>query len=53
MPEPIKSESQKNYVNRFMGSQEANKSFPSQMQRAAVAYSIYKQSQKKKLIKKK
>jgi len=53
MPEPIKGESQKNYVSRFEGSTEANKSFPDSLQRAAVAYSMYKQSQKKKQVTKK
>jgi hypothetical protein len=47
MPEPHKGEKQSAYISRFMGSKEAQSSFPSQMQRAAVAYSMYRQAQKK------
>jgi hypothetical protein len=45
MPEPLKGEKQQDYVSRFMGSAEAAKSFPDAKQRAAVAYSMYKQHQ--------
>lgn len=47
MPEPRKSESLSNFVGRFMGSKEAQKSFPKQKQRAAVAYSEFKRKKKK------
>jgi hypothetical protein len=43
MPYPTEGESQGAYVSRFMGSPEANSSFPNKKQRAAVAYSMYKQ----------
>ena len=43
MPYPTKGEGTQHYVSRFMGSSEANKSFPDQKQRAAVAYSIARQ----------
>lgn len=43
MPYPMKGEKKSNYVSRFMGSGEAQRSFPDQKQRLAVAYSIYQQ----------
>jgi hypothetical protein len=43
MPYPTPGESQKDYVSRFMGSSEAQGSFPKQKQRLAVAYSMYRQ----------
>lgn len=48
MPNPKKGESEKSFVSRYMGSKEAAKTFPSQKQRAAVAYSEYAASKKKK-----
>ncbi len=47
MPEPSKGESLSGFVGRYMGSQEARKSFPDQKQRAAVAYSEYRRKKKK------
>ena len=41
MPKPVKGESKQHYVSRFMGSKEAQRSFPSTKQRAAVAYSEF------------
>jgi hypothetical protein len=40
MPTPKKGEPAQHFVSRYMGSKEAQASFPDQKQRAAVAYSI-------------
>jgi hypothetical protein len=48
MPEPIKGEKLSTFVGRYMGSGEARKSFPKQSQRAAVAYSEFRNRSKKK-----
>lgn len=40
--EPKKGETEQEYVSRFMGSKQANKDFPNQKQRAAVAYSKFR-----------
>ena len=48
MPYPKKDESQSEYISRFMSSEEAQKSYPDQKQRVAVAYSIWKEHHKKK-----
>lgn len=47
MPEPHKGESLSNFVGRYMGSSEAQKSFPKKKQRAAVAYSEFKRKKRK------
>ena len=47
MPEVQKGESLSNFVSKYMGSGQARKDFPSQKQRAAVAYSEFRQSKKK------
>lgn len=47
MPEPHKGQSLSSFVSEYMGSKESRKSFPSQKQRAAVAYSEYKRKKKK------
>lgn len=47
MPRPKKNESEKEFVARYMASKEAIKDFPDQKQRAAVAYSEYKDYKKK------
>jgi hypothetical protein len=47
MPEPIKGESLSDFVGKFMGSKESRKSFPKSKQRAAVAYSEFRNSKKK------
>lgn len=43
MPTPNKGESTQSFVSRYAGSGEAQKSFPKQKQRLAVAYSIARQ----------
>lgn len=43
MPRPEKGESQGHYVQRFMGSSEAQSSFPDPKQRYAVSMSMYRQ----------
>lgn len=48
MPSPHKGESLSNFVGRFMGSAEAERSFPKKKQRAAVAYSEFKRRKKHK-----
>lgn len=48
MPEPSKGESLSDFVSKYMGSKESRKSFPDQKQRAAVAYSVFRQRKKKK-----
>jgi hypothetical protein len=47
MPEPSGSEKLSTFVSRYMGSKKANKDFPDQKQRAAVAYSTFRQAKKK------
>ena len=48
MPTPKTGENLSSFVSRYMGSGEAQKSFPKQSQRAAVAYSVYKRRKKRK-----
>jgi len=48
MPEPHKGEKLNTFVSRYMGSGEAQKSFPDQKQRAAVAYSEFRRKKKKR-----
>lgn len=48
MPEPRKGENLAHYIGRFIGSAEAEKSFPDKKQRMAVAYSLYKRKKKGK-----
>lgn len=47
LPTPKKGEKSKDFVGRFMGHEEANKAFPEQKQRAAVAYQTYRDAKKK------
>ena len=47
MPEVQKGEKLSSFISRYMGSKKANKDFPDQKQRAAVAYSTYRQAKKK------
>lgn len=42
MPLPQPHEKLKDFVARYAGSKEAQKSFPNQKQRLAVAYSVWK-----------
>ena len=44
MPKPEPKESLSKYMARYMGSKESRKSFPKRKQRAAVAYSEYRQA---------
>ena len=48
MPAPEKGESESGYVSRFMESAEARKDYPDEKQRAAVAYSMYREKYKVK-----
>ena len=47
MPNPEKHESMNSYLHRFMGSGEARRDFPTQSQRAAVAYSKFRKRKRK------
>ena len=42
MPNPIKGESEKDYIKRFMQSEEAKKDYPDYKQRLAVAFSKFR-----------
>lgn len=44
MPTPRKDEKQDDYISRCMGSEEAQKDFPDQDQRAAFYYSKWRES---------
>ena len=48
MPAPEKGESESEYVSRLMESAEARRDYPDEKQRAAVAYSMYKEKHKVK-----
>lgn len=48
MPSPEGGEKLSSFVQRYMGSKKANKDFPDQKQRAAVAYNSFKEAKKKK-----
>lgn len=41
MPDPKAGESKKDYISRFMSSEESQSDFPDEKQRLAVAYSMY------------
>jgi hypothetical protein len=47
VPKPSRGENLSHYIGRFMGSGEAEKSFPKKKQRLAVAYSMFKRRKKK------
>jgi hypothetical protein len=47
LPTPKKGEKTKDFVGRFMGHTEANKTFPEAKQRTAVAYQTYRDTKKK------
>lgn len=47
MPKPEKAEKLNHFISRYMKSSEAKKSFPKQSQRAAVAYSEYREKHRK------
>jgi hypothetical protein len=46
MPDPKKGESQKDFIARFMSSEEAKRDFPDRNQRLAVAYSKWRKRKK-------
>jgi hypothetical protein len=46
MPTPKKGESKSEFVARYMGSSEAQRTFPNAKQRVAVANSVYKEKHK-------
>ncbi len=48
MPEPRKGENMGEFMHRFMGSSEAEKSFPKRKQRVAVGLSMFKRRKRKK-----
>ena len=48
MPNPQKGENLSHFVSRYMGSGEAQKTFPDPKQRAAVAYSKMRRKKKRK-----
>jgi len=48
MPNPTHGEKLQSFVSRYMGSEHAREKFPSQKQRAAVAYSEFRRKKKKK-----
>lgn len=48
MPEPSGGEKLSSFVQRYMGSKKANKDFPNQKQRAAVAFNSYREAKKNK-----
>ncbi len=48
MPNPRRNEAAQAFIGRFMGSSEAQGSFPKQKQRLAVAYSKLRQRKKKR-----
>jgi len=53
VPTPNKGEKTQDFVHRYMGSGEAQKSFPKQKQRLAVAFSIAKQKNLANALRKK
>jgi hypothetical protein len=48
VPEVAKGESLSSFIGKYMGSKKANKDFPNQKQRAAVAYNSYREAKKKR-----
>ncbi len=52
MPSPKKNEKQNAYVARYMSSTEAQKSFPDEKQRLAVAFSEYRRNGMSGVVKK-
>lgn len=47
MPNPRKAEKKEHYISRFMSSSEAIRDFPNQVQRYAVALSMWERRNKK------
>ncbi len=48
MPEPRKTESLREFVGKYMASKESRKSFPKPKQRAAVAYSKFREARQQR-----
>lgn len=48
MPNPQKGENLAQFMSRYMGSSEAEKTFPDAKQRAAVGYSKFRKKKKRK-----
>ncbi len=48
MPNPKSGENLSSFMSRYMGSSEAEKSFPDAKQRAAVGYSKFRKKKKRK-----
>jgi len=48
MPRPVKKESQKDFISRFMSSEEAKADYPDEKQRYAVAMSMWRRRDKVK-----
>jgi hypothetical protein len=46
LPVPKKGEKKSDFIERYMGSSEAQRSFPNAKQRVAVANSVYKEKKK-------
>jgi hypothetical protein len=46
MPYPTAEETKQEYISKFMKSAEARKSYPDPEQRAAVAYSLWREKKK-------
>lgn len=50
LPTPKKDETEKDFIARFMGNDEALKKFPDTKQRSAVAFNTYRETKKKKKV---
>jgi HK97 family phage prohead protease len=48
MPRPSKGEDQDSFVQRYMSSEEAQRKYPDQKQRLAIAFSLYKNKDRKR-----
>ena len=49
MPKPLPNETKSEFIERFMGSAEANRDYPDRAQRFAVANSMWKNHISKKI----
>ncbi len=50
MPSPKPEESEKDFIARFMSSEEAKRDYPDEKQRLAVAYSIYRRKKNEPIV---
>lgn len=48
MPKPNKNETREEFISRYMSSEEAKRSHPDEKQRLAIAYSVWREHNKKK-----